>query len=187
MGEPELARADQELATKLADLHRQINEIDRALADTEARRVSHVMASGGGQVTGIVARPGAMVRAGEPLLTIAPKTGELVAHLFAPSEAIGFVREGARVRVRYRAYPYQKFGQYPGTVAAITGAGSGMGRAMAELFAAEGAQVVCADISGAEETVAAAIGAAALAVRTDVADEAQVEAMVAAALAWNAL
>jgi membrane fusion protein len=69
---------------------------------------------------GIVARPGAMVRAGEPLLTITPSTGELVAHLFAPSEAIGFVRAGAHVRVRYRAYPYQRFGQYPGTVVAIT-------------------------------------------------------------------
>jgi NAD(P)-dependent dehydrogenase (short-subunit alcohol dehydrogenase family) len=30
--------------------------------------------------------------------------------------------------------------------AVITGAGSGMGKAMAELFAAEGAKVVCADI-----------------------------------------
>ena len=36
-------------------------------------------------------------------------------------------------------------------VAVITGAGSGMGKAMAELFAAEGARVVCADISGQAE------------------------------------
>ena len=42
--------------------------------------------------------------------------------------------------------------------AVITGAGSGMGKAMAELFAAEGAQVVCADISGQQNDVAAAIG-----------------------------
>ena len=82
-------------------------------------------------MTGIVARPGAMVRAGEPLLTIAPSTGELVANLYAPSEAIGFVREGARVRLRYRAYPYQKFGQYPGTVAAISRAPSAPRRSTA--------------------------------------------------------
>ena len=43
-------------------------------------------------------------------------------------------------------------------VAVITGAGSGMGKAMAEMFAAEGAKVVCADISGKQDEVAAAIG-----------------------------
>ncbi len=39
-------------------------------------------------------------------------------------------------------------------VTVITGAGSGMGRAMAEMFAAEGAKVVCADISGKQDEVA---------------------------------
>jgi NAD(P)-dependent dehydrogenase (short-subunit alcohol dehydrogenase family) len=66
-------------------------------------------------------------------------------------------------------------------IAVITGAGSGMGKAMAELFAAEGAKVVCADISGQQNDVAAAIGDAALAVHADVADEASVRAMIGAA------
>ena len=66
-------------------------------------------------------------------------------------------------------------------IAVITGAGSGMGKAMAELFAVEGAQVVCADISGQQNDVAAAIGAAAIAVHADVADEASVRGMITAA------
>ncbi len=65
--------------------------------------------------------------------------------------------------------------------AIITGAGSGMGKAMAELFASEGANVVLADISGAQEDVAASIGDAALALNCNVADEADVIAMIAAA------
>ena len=42
-----------------------------------------------------------------------------------------------------------------GTIALITGAGMGIGREAAELFAAEGARVVVADIDGtaAQETV----------------------------------
>ena len=45
----------------------------------------------------------------------------------------------------------------PGKVAVVTGAGSGIGRASAMRFAAEGAAVVVADIRGAkaEETAAA--------------------------------
>lgn len=63
-----------------------------------------------------------------------------------------------------------------GKIAIVTGAGSGIGRASAELFAAEGASVVCADRSGAEESVAAAIGG--LAVHVDVTDQRDVDRMI---------
>ncbi len=66
-------------------------------------------------------------------------------------------------------------------VAVITGAGSGMGRAMAEAFAAEGARLVLADISGAQNEVAAALGDAAVAVHANVAEEADVRNMIATA------
>lgn len=67
-------------------------------------------------------------------------------------------------------------------VALITGAGNGMGRVAAVLFAAEGARVVVADHDAelGEETVAmiAAGGSESAFVRADVSNAAQVEAMV---------
>jgi NAD(P)-dependent dehydrogenase (short-subunit alcohol dehydrogenase family) len=72
-------------------------------------------------------------------------------------------------------------GRLQGKVAVITGAGSGMGRAMAELFVREGAKVVCADLSGKQEEVAASLGDAAVAVRADVTEEAAVQEMIATA------
>jgi NAD(P)-dependent dehydrogenase (short-subunit alcohol dehydrogenase family) len=72
-------------------------------------------------------------------------------------------------------------GRVAGKIAVITGAGSGMGRAMAEMFAAEGANVVCADISGQQEAVAASIGEAAIALEVDVTSAADVERMIATA------
>ncbi len=70
-------------------------------------------------------------------------------------------------------------------VAVVTGAASGIGRAMVERFAAAGMNVVLADVE--EPALAAATralvdrGAAALAVRTDVARAADVEALADAA------
>jgi NAD(P)-dependent dehydrogenase (short-subunit alcohol dehydrogenase family) len=66
-------------------------------------------------------------------------------------------------------------------VAIITGAGSGMGKSMAEMFVAEGAKVVCADRSGKEEEVAASLKDKAIAVHTDVAISADIQRMIAAA------
>jgi NAD(P)-dependent dehydrogenase (short-subunit alcohol dehydrogenase family) len=72
-----------------------------------------------------------------------------------------------------------------GKVAVITGAGSGIGRASALLFAAHGASVVVADVwikganSCAEEIVGA--GGTAIAVRVDVSDPSQIESMIRSA------
>ena len=71
-------------------------------------------------------------------------------------------------------------------VAIITGAGSGMGRTAAQMFAAEGAKVVAADFDEGHgvETVNLITGEGgdAVFVRTDVSDEADAAAMVAAAM-----
>jgi NAD(P)-dependent dehydrogenase (short-subunit alcohol dehydrogenase family) len=72
-----------------------------------------------------------------------------------------------------------------GKTAIITGAGSGMGRAMALLFAREGARIGVADIDepAARQTVAMleAAGARAVAIPCDVSDGASVKRMVDAA------
>ncbi len=66
-----------------------------------------------------------------------------------------------------------------GKVAIVTGGASGIGRATAELFAAEGAKVVVADVAVEEgEAVAAGLGDAVAFRRTDVSDADEVQALV---------
>lgn len=74
-------------------------------------------------------------------------------------------------------------GRLAGKAAIVTGAGSGIGRAAAQRFAAEGARVLCADINeaGVRETVAG-MAAGNIARKVDVTQPAEVEAMVAEAV-----
>ena len=73
-------------------------------------------------------------------------------------------------------------GELAGKVAVITGAGSGMARAAAQVFVREGAKVLAADISGRQEETAKALGDVCVPFTVDVTDESQVEAMFAAAV-----
>lgn len=76
--------------------------------------------------------------------------------------------------------------RFAGKVALVTGAAGGMGRSIAEAFAADGASVMCTDRDENGAAVAASIraaGGSAEFLRADVSDAAEVEGVVAGAVA----
>lgn len=73
-------------------------------------------------------------------------------------------------------------GRLEGKVAVITGAGSGIGEATAEVFIEQGAKVVLVDVSGTQEEVAKRLGENALAVHGDVTKEADVKNAITTAV-----
>jgi NAD(P)-dependent dehydrogenase (short-subunit alcohol dehydrogenase family) len=72
-------------------------------------------------------------------------------------------------------------GRLEGKAAVITGAGSGMGRAMVDRFCREGARVLAVDVSGKQEELAAQIGPACVPFQADVSKSSDVQAMLLAA------
>jgi len=73
-------------------------------------------------------------------------------------------------------------------ICVITGAASGIGKSMAEMFVREGAKVVVADRSGKEAEVAASLGANAVAVNVDVASSQDIQRMINTAVGkWGRL
>jgi membrane fusion protein len=118
--ESELKDLPIKAQAQIASLERNTALVEQELAQAEARREIVIPAPQEGTVTAIQAERGGRANPDVPLLSIVPAGSHLEAHMFSPSRAIGFVRPGQRVLVRYQAYPYQKFGHYEGVVANIS-------------------------------------------------------------------
>lgn len=69
-----------------------------------------------GRVGYLDAKPGVRIGPDHVLASIVPRDSQLEVTLFAPTRAIGFVTPGKEVRVRFDAFPYQKYGTAQGRV-----------------------------------------------------------------------
>ncbi|VVE23663.1 secretion protein [Pandoraea horticolens] len=115
----QLAGLDLKHQNQLAQIDRNVIDVDQNLIESEAKRRIVVTASQDGVVAAAVADVGQSVDTSRPLASIVPSGAQWQAHLFLPSTAIGFVRIGEPVLIRYQAFPYQKFGQYRAVVVSI--------------------------------------------------------------------
>jgi membrane fusion protein len=98
------------------DLERKRAEIDQSVAENEAQRATVLRAPQDGTVSSVLVKPGQTVAPGQSVLALVPKDSSLQAQLLVPSRAIGFVKAGNAVVLRYQAFPYQKFGLHRGHI-----------------------------------------------------------------------
>jgi membrane fusion protein len=101
------------LQSKLAGLSQQISQ-------TDAQRGLDVRSNRTGKITNLLLKPGMMTQVNRPLMTILPEGATLEAVLFVPTRAYGFVRSGQKTRIRYQAFPYQRFGIYLGEIVEVS-------------------------------------------------------------------
>jgi len=115
----ELEQLPLRAAQQQAEVERELAALRQDAVGAAAARTVLVTAPQPGVVTAIAVERGQHVGA-QPLASLLPADSPLEAHLYAPSRAIGFIEPGQKVRVRFAAYPYQKFGQYEGEVAFVS-------------------------------------------------------------------
>lgn len=101
-------------------VERDLAALARESAEQDAARRIVVRAPQDGTVTAVLADSGQSVSPSSALASLVPAGAVLQAQLYAPSSAIGFVRPGQPVRLRYEAFPYQKFGHREGRVLQVS-------------------------------------------------------------------
>jgi membrane fusion protein len=101
-------------------LDRQISELKQNMVQEETKRELVIRAPMDGVITNIAAAQGESLHTDTPIALLLPKGSRLQAQLLVPTRAIGFVRPGNDVVLRYEAFPYQRFGQHHGKVETIS-------------------------------------------------------------------
>lgn len=115
-----LAELPQQRALQRAQLERELAALDQESLENAARAEASVKAPVSGLITTRLVDAGQSVQAGQTLFALLPDGAQLEAHLLVPSRAVGFIREGAAVQLRYQAFPYQKFGHQQGVVRRVS-------------------------------------------------------------------
>jgi hypothetical protein len=79
--------------------------LERSRVEVESRRKFAVRAPIAGRVMAVQQKVGAPAAPAQVVLTIVPDHSPLVGRLLIPTRAIGFVRPGQRIALRFDAFP----------------------------------------------------------------------------------
>lgn len=94
-------------------------DLEQQIAENKGRTTIEVAAPTAGVIGGIYAQTGQWASSGMLLATVIPVDSPLVAHLLVPSRAIGFIQAGQLVRLKFQAFPFERFGTLQGEVVSV--------------------------------------------------------------------
>lgn len=117
-----ITQARANAGAQISSLNSQKSDITQRMVNTQASSAYQLSAPIDGKVTALTARVGQPVSTGQPLMAIIPTGSKLVAELYVPSAATGFIEVGQSVGLAVDAYPYQRFGTVKARIKSIASA-----------------------------------------------------------------
>ncbi len=139
LSERRLAQIDSDYRRQLhaerSDIQGQADRLAQELAKQSHRQTLLELRAGQDSIVKDLAThsPGTVVQPGSVLLTLVPQEDRLRAEVWVSNEDIGFVRQGQAVKLKFAAFPFQKYGLVEGTVEHVgADAADGPGGSLAE-------------------------------------------------------
>lgn len=105
-----LASKPHEYELQISQIKKGQEDVQRQISEAKSSYTFSVLAKESGVVTAILAKENEHLPSNRPLLSIIPKGAELVAELLFPTRSAGFVAVNDTARLRFDAFPYQRFG-----------------------------------------------------------------------------
>lgn len=106
----ELKLLPYQYALKESEIKRRRSDLQRQVDETENNYRYVIRAAEAGTVAAIQIVDGEFIATNRPLMSLIPQGAELVVELLLPTRSAGFIREGDEARLRFDAFPYQRFG-----------------------------------------------------------------------------
>lgn len=103
-----------------SQLRSQLANINQQISQAESQGSYDVRSQRSGRISNLLVKPGMMAQSNYPLMAVLPEDTKLEAVLFVPTRAYGFVQKGQSTRIRYQAFPYQRFGIYDGIIKSVS-------------------------------------------------------------------
>lgn len=114
-----LSRIQNEHEATLSQYKRTLSDNKSDSIQNRANDTVFIKAQVDGVVSLAYADVGQFVDNSHSLVSILPDDSQLIAKMYVPSRAVGFVKVGDKVLLRYEAYPYQKFGHAKAEVISV--------------------------------------------------------------------
>jgi membrane fusion protein len=105
---------------ELTQLEQQISEHKNQLARLQHEQSNLITAPVAGVVSALQVKPGQQLNQGVFALSLLPEHNQLEAVLYLPTRAIAFVEAGQQARIRYHAFPYQRFGVHQAQIIEVS-------------------------------------------------------------------
>jgi membrane fusion protein len=116
----DIQRAGIDSAKEIAELKSSMQNILQQKSRLTSESGYALDAPIAGRVTAVQTAIGRAAGGPVPLMVIAPADSPIIADIYAPSRAIGFVRPGQEVRLLYDAFPYQRFGSFAAKIKTVS-------------------------------------------------------------------
>lgn len=119
--ETDIATQSADFDNKAAEYALKRSELQRELAEVNASGTLIITAPEEGNIENMVYTAGQMVAAGDSLAQLMPGgRPQFLLVLWLPDSSVPYVSPGDAVNLRYDAYPFQKFGQFPGRIKSVS-------------------------------------------------------------------
>jgi membrane fusion protein len=152
----EIARLNHDRGLQESRANARVAEFEARLAalaqertESAARAESTIRAPLDGVLTALEVTRGQQVATGSGLFVIVPVEAKLQARLLVPTRAAGFMVHDQPVRLRFEAFPYQRFGTGAGVISEVPTAVLSAGEMVGPLRATEPVYVVEVDLTSA--------------------------------------
>ncbi|WGS44625.1 HlyD family efflux transporter periplasmic adaptor subunit [Burkholderia sp. JSH-S8] len=113
-------KEESEFGKRTLSIKGELLALEEQILAAEYQKGAVIKSPAAGKVTAVQGVDGSYYDSTKPVSFVVPSQAEVEARLLVPAAAIGFVKKGDVVYLRYSAFPYQQFGQGKGVIYSIS-------------------------------------------------------------------